>query len=313
MQPQLLKDFLSKIPLPFSIAGHTADLWISSVKPVTEADPHSLVWVDPNRRDAAELVSRTASRAVICNKAGDELLKRFPDKCFIVVDNPKYFIHYALENVLYPVTVQYGIHPTAFVDNEAVISEKASIGPFTYIGKAEISEGVVIAGHVHIRDQVKIGKNVKIQAGCVIGSDAINRVYDENGNIHHFHHIGGVIIGDNCRIDALTHIDRGALGDTVIGSNVAIDNNVYIAHNCKIGNNTIIIGHSMISGSVTVGENCWIGPGTTVRDQIRIGNNCFIGTGSVVVKNVDDNMNIMGNPAVSFEEFHEMRSKLKKL
>lgn len=311
--PAPLKEILAKVHLPYNIEGNHIELLIGAVKPITEADESSLVWLDPNRKDLEQLIKNTKARAIICTNAALEIAKQFPEKCIIVVENPKYFIHHTLKYVLYPDKIQYGIHPTAFVDKEAVVSEKASVGPFTYIGKATIGEGVVIDGHVHIRDKVKIGRNVKIQAGCVIGSDAINKVLDEKGEVHHFHHIGGVIIGDNCRIDAHTHIDRGALGDTVIGENVAIDNNVYIAHNCKIGKNTIIIGHSMISGSVSIGENCWFGPGTIVRDQIKIGNNCFFGTGSVVVKDVGNDMKMMGSPAVTFEEFYKIRAKIKGL
>lgn len=311
--PVKLKDILTEVGLPFNHKGNKLDIIVKNVKPIAEADEFSLVWVDPNRKDMEQLIKNTKARAIICNSAALGFVNQFPEKCFIIVDNPKYFIHHTLKDVLYQINIQYGVHPTAFVDKAAFVSDKASIGPFTYIGKSEIGDGVVIDGHVHIRDHVKIGKNVKIQAGCVIGSDAINKVLDEKGAVHHFHHIGGVIIGDNCRIDAHTHIDRGALGDTIIGDNVAIDNNVYIAHNCKIGKNTIIIGHSMISGSVTVGENCWLGPGTIVRDQIKIGNNCFIGTGSVVVKDVGNDMKMMGSPAVTFDAFHKMRAKLKEL
>lgn len=311
--PAPLKEILAEVHLPYQIEGSHIELSISAVKPIGEADAFSLVWVDPNRKDMEQLIKSTKARAVICNNSVQSFIKNFPEKCFIIVDNPKYFMHHTLKHVLYPDEVNPGIHPTAVVDKDAVVSEKATVGPFTYIGKSTIGEGVVIDGHVHIRDKVRIGNNVKIQAGCVIGSDAINKVLDENGKVHHFHHIGGVIIGDNCRIDAHTHIDRGALGDTVIGDNVAIHNNVYIAHNCKIGNNTIIIGHSMISGSVAIGENCWLGPGTIVRDQIKIGNNCFIATGSVVVKDVGNDMKMMGSPAVTFEEFHQMRAKIKNL
>jgi len=308
-----LTEILPYIKGEYQILGDVESLIIKNIKPIGEANEYSLVWVDPKRKDKFNLVNETKSRAIICDPFILETINSFPDKCFIVVDNPKYTINQLLNEVFDPRSPVFGVHPTAFVENSAKVHEKSYIGPFSYIGESEIGEGVIIDGHVHIYNNVIIGRNVKIQAGCVIGADAINQVYDNQGGISHFHHIGGVRIGDNCRIDAMTHIGRGALGDTIIESNVAIDNNVYIAHNSRIGSNTTIIGHSMICGSVSIGQNCWIGPGTIIRDQIKIGNNCFVGSGSLVVKNIADDVKVMGSPAIPMDEYLKIREKIKGL
>ena len=54
---------------------------------------------------------------------------------------------------------------------------------------------------------------------------------------------------------------------------------------------------AMIAGSVTMGENCWIGPSTSIIQKAIIGNNVFVGIGSNVIKNVHDNVVVVGNPA----------------
>ncbi len=48
---------------------------------------------------------------------------------------------------------------------------------------------------------------------------------------------------------------------------------------------------------VTIGHNVWIGGSTTILPGVTIGDNVTIGAGSVVVKNVEPNCVIAGNPA----------------
>ena len=47
--------------------------------------------------------------------------------------------------------------------------------------------------------------------------------------------------------------------------------------------------------TIAVGENSWIGEGAIVMSDI--GNRCIVGAGSVVVKTVEDNSIVAGNPA----------------
>ena len=60
---------------------------------------------------------------------------------------------------------------------------------------------------------------------------------------------------------------------TVIGDFVKIDNQVHIAHNCKIGKNSILTGKSAISGSVELGENVILAGDVGIADNISIGSN----------------------------------------
>ena len=88
--------------------------------------------------------------------------------------------------------------------------------------------------------------------------------------LNHFPHIGGVLIEDDVYIGANACIDRGSLGDTIIGKGSKIDNLVHIAHNVNIGENVMIIANSMIAGSVNVGKNSWIAPlhPSSIKNQL---------------------------------------------
>ena len=48
---------------------------------------------------------------------------------------------------------------------------------------------------------------------------------------------------------------------------------------------------------ITIGDNCYISAGATIIGPVKIGNNVIIGAGSVVVKDIPDNVVVVGVPA----------------
>jgi UDP-3-O-[3-hydroxymyristoyl] glucosamine N-acyltransferase len=80
-----------------------------------------------------------------------------------------------------------------------------------------------------------------------------------------------VIVQDKVEIGAATTIDRGALGDTVIGEGTKIDNLVQIGHNTHIGRYCVIVAQVGISGSCEIGDFVVLGGQAGVADHARIG------------------------------------------
>ncbi|KKN36486.1 hypothetical protein LCGC14_0773090 [marine sediment metagenome] len=161
-------------------------------------------------------------------------------------------------------------------------------------------------GHEDIPEdeRVILGKNVIVHTGTVIGEDGLGFVRDEKKNWVKFPHFGRVIIGDNVEIGANCVIDRGTLGDTVIGEGTKLENLIHVAHNAKIGKHCAIVAVTYIGGSSQIGDYTWVGPQVCIRDQIKIGKNCLIGMGAVVTKNIPDNWVVMGTPA-KFVRYNE--------
>ena len=48
---------------------------------------------------------------------------------------------------------------------------------------------------------------------------------------------------------------------------------------------------------VTIGEDCWIGGGAVICPGVTIGPRCIVGAGSVVIKDVEPDSVVAGNPA----------------
>ena len=108
---------------------------------------------------------------------------------------------------------------------------------------------------------------------------------------------------DEVEIASGCTVDRGSVGDTIIGSNTYLDNQVHVAHNVKIGKNCMIAGQVGFAGSSTLGDNVSIGGQAGISGHLKIGNNVKIGGGSGVVKDIPDDTIVMGYPAVPLKEF----------
>ncbi len=112
-----------------------------------------------------------------------------------------------------------------------------------------------------------------------------------------FPHIGGVRIGTGVRIGAHTCVDRGAIGDTIIGNDTKVDNLVHIAHNVRIGKRCTIVAGAVIGGSAVIGNDVFIGINASIKNGVRIGDGATVGMGAVVLHDVPAGATVVGNPA----------------
>ena len=106
------------------------------------------------------------------------------------------------------------------------------IGKSSVIGSNTIIEhNVLIGTNCVIGSQIMIkkaliGKNVVIPDGAKIGLKGFGFIPIKNKNFR-IPHIGKVIVEDNVEIGASCTIDRGSIGDTIIGK-YFLDNQVHI-------------------------------------------------------------------------------------
>jgi len=211
-------------------------------------------------------------------------------------------------------TATTGISPGAYVAPDAQIEPGAIIEPGAVIGPlATIGAGAVISPNAVIGKSCQIGRKtyvgpgatiqaalvgdrVIIHAGVRIGTDGFGFVPGKAG-LEKVPQIGRVIIQDNVEIGANTTIDRGALGDTVIGDGTKIDNLVQIGHNVQIGRSCAIAAHCGISGSVTIGDFVMLGGRVGIGDHVSIGSGAQLAAGSGLMHDVPAGERWGGSPA----------------
>lgn len=225
---------------------------------------------------------------------------------YIISDNPRLAFIRILIEFFSENSSKGSIHPTAVVEDGSVISKDAVIGAFCYVSSGSvIGKNTILHSSVVVDNKAIVGNNCEIKSGVIIGQSGFGFERENNGKPIKFPHFGRVIIGDNVYIGANSAIDRGTLGDTIIEDNVKIDNLVHIAHNCCIGEGSFIIAGSILGGGTKVGKNCWLAPNTSIKEQTRINDGALIGLGAVVLKEVDTNAVVVGNPARTLKKDYD--------
>lgn len=134
------------------------------------------------------------------------------------------------------------------------------------------------------------------------------------------HHLSlGNVISRSSIVPASVNIGRGSIvrfrsifsSCSAIGINAFIGATVLIGHNVAIGDHSVINSHVCVGGWCEIGRNTFIGVNASIRDRVKIGSNCIIGMGSVVLKDVEDNMVVAGNPA-KFLRMNDLSPIFKK-
>lgn len=205
------------------------------------------------------------------------------------------------------------IHPSAIIEKGAKVGKNVIIGANTYVcSDSEIGDYCTLGANNTIKN-TSISNDVVIGSNNSIGECGFGYFKKDNGEAELFPHYGKVVIMNHVHIGNNTCIDRGSLSDTIIKAGVKVDNLVHIAHNVVIGENSFIIACSIIGGSAIIGKNCWVAPSSTIRNAITIGSNSTVGLASTVVKSVPNDSIVMGNPAISKDDFLKLRNHQKIL
>jgi UDP-3-O-[3-hydroxymyristoyl] glucosamine N-acyltransferase len=206
------------------------------------------------------------------------------------------------------------VAPTARIGNDTVIAPGAFIGEDVEIGdRVVIAPGVVIGRGVRIGHGTQVGSGVTIShaligdsciilPGARIGQEGFGFVNSPQGHFK-IPQLGRMIMQDHVEIGANATIDRGALGDTVIGEGTKIDNLVHIAHNTVIGRHCIIVAQVGISGSCEIGDFAVLGGQVGVADHTKIGKGAYIAGRTGVTSSLDGGRVYGGFPARPIEQW----------
>jgi UDP-3-O-[3-hydroxymyristoyl] glucosamine N-acyltransferase len=291
-----LDELLPFIPQKHKISGviDSAKVYFSKVSPLSDADHTCFTFIDEKRPDKQTLFDNCNAGFVICDFEIN--IKAKDSQVIIQVDSPK-VVFSIIVNALFVSHPDWGVHPTAFIHPEAEIHEQTYIGSFSHIGKCAIGSGSIIYGNCYLYDRVKVGKNVIIHAGAVLGADGFGYNRDDTGKPIQFPHIGEIEIEDYVEIGANSTIDQGSLGSTRIKYATKIDNLVHIGHNVEIGKCCYVAAHASIAGSTVIGDYSEVWMGVNVADGVKVGHRSTVGIGSVLIQDIENNKKVFGNPA----------------
>jgi sugar O-acyltransferase (sialic acid O-acetyltransferase NeuD family) len=86
------------------------------------------------------------------------------------------------------------------------------------------------------------------------------------------------------------------ISDSIIGNHNFMNDGSMIGHDVTISDFNHFCPMAVAGGNVKIGNGNLIGTNSTINPKIIIGNNNTIGSGTVVIRNIDDNNVIVGNP-----------------
>jgi len=313
-----------------------ADRMIDDIRPLDLAGGRDLSFFD-NRKYLASLKATDAAACLI--KPGDA--EHLPEGTVGVLTPQPYRDFARVLFTFYPKSRNsriYGapepgrhgadgpppVHPSAVLEDGVIVEPGAIVGPEARIGRASrIASGAVIGYRVVIgRDcaigpgasiiHALVGDRVIVHGGARLGQDGFGFAMGPEG---HFKvpQIGRVIVQDDVEIGANSTIDRGALGDTVIGEGTKIDNLVQIAHNVVIGRHCVIVALCGIAGSTVIGDFAAIGGQTGVAGHLQIGAGAQIAAGSGVITDIVPGAKIGGSPARAYRQWAREVAVVRRL
>lgn len=308
--------------LPLAANG---DLVISGVAELDLAGQDELALAA--HTDYLDALRETTAGAVIVSQALRDVVPA--GTIAIVVDKPHHLFADILDQ-LYPSNTRSIISAGRDDLGAPILERDVTLGSNVVVGSGvEIGRGTIIGANTVIGAGVTIGRNCIIAANCTIecahiGNDVVIhsgvRIGTEGFGWLDFGtanrklpQLGRVLLQDRVEVGANSTIDRGALGDTMVGEGTKIDNLVQIGHNCRIGRNCIIAAMSGLAGSTIVEDSVLMGGGAGTSGHLTIGAGSVIHGRAAVTKDWPAGSKLAGAPAQDIRDFWREIATMRKL
>lgn len=302
-----------------------ASLAIGGVSELELAGPADIALAAHSNYEAA--LRGTTAGAVIVLPA---LREAVPGHTVAITTDKPHHLFADILDLLYPGNTRSVIAAGQSDLGAPIFERDVTLGSNVVIGPGvEIGRGTVIGANTVIGAGVTIGRNCTIAANCTIDCAHIGNEVVINSGVRvgtegfgwldfglsnrKVPQLGRVLIQDRVEIGANSTIDRGALGDTMIGEGTKIDNLVQIGHNCRIGRNCLIAAMTGLSGSTIVGDGVLMGGGVGTSGHLTIGAGSVVHGRAAVTKDWPPGSKLAGAPAQDIKDFWREIATMRKL
>ncbi|MEN0000766.1 MAG: acyl-ACP--UDP-N-acetylglucosamine O-acyltransferase [Pseudomonadota bacterium] len=165
------------------------------------------------------------------------------------------------------------VHPSAIVEDGAVLGAGVRIGPFCHVGpQAVLGDRVELMTHVVVQGRTELGEGCRVYPHAVLGGEPQHVGYKGEDT--------GLVVGKNTVIREGVTMHRGmpdARAVTRVGENCMFLAYSHVAHDCLIGDNVLFANNVMIGGHCTIGDRVIMGGGAALHQFCRVGHHAFIG------------------------------------
>lgn len=183
------------------------------------------------------------------------------------------------------------IHPRAIVSPETIIGSGVSIDADAVIdADVVIGDGCHISPRAHLYPGVRLGENVKVFDGAIVGSPPQDMKFEGQ--------TAGLIIGSHTTLREYTTLNSSVdrYQPTKVGERCLVMAYAHVAHDCVLENDVVLANRVQLGGHVFIGQGAVLGGGVAVQQFTRIGEYSFMGGTLKVVRDVPPWSRALGEP-----------------
>jgi UDP-3-O-[3-hydroxymyristoyl] glucosamine N-acyltransferase len=235
---------------------------------------------------------------------------------FAVVSDPRLAFAEALDCLHPRQRPQADIHPTAVIDERAVVGPGTAVAARVCIGAGSrvgadciVHPGVVIYDDVVIADGCelhanavlhpgsRLGRRCVVNSNAVVGSEGFGFVPTAKG-WRKMPQTGQVVLEDGVEVGCGSTIDRPSVGETRIGAGTKIDNLVQIGHGVSTGRGCAFAAQVGIAGGARIGHGVILAGQVGVANRAVVGDRVMASSKAGIHNDVDAGAVVSGYPAI---------------
>ncbi len=164
-----------------------------------------------------------------------------------------------------------------------------------------------------VRENCRIGNNVLLQNGVVVGADGFGFAKTAEGRWHKIPQPAPVVIEDDVEVQANSCIDRASVGETHIGRGVKVDNLVQVGHGSRVGEDALLCAQVGLAGSSHIGNRVVLTGQVGVVGHCKVGDDAIVTPQSGVAGDIAAGALVSGAPAVDHKLWLKYSAILPRL
>ena len=165
------------------------------------------------------------------------------------------------------------IHPTAVVEDGAVLGAGVEIGPFCHVGpRVTLGDGVRLQSHVSVMGVTVLGAGSHVFPGEMLGGEGQIRGNDFAD--------GRLEIGEGCVLREMVSMNVGSRkggGVTTVGARGYFMANSHVGHDCHVGDGVTFANSVALGGHSEIGDGVIFGGLAAVQQFCRVGKGAMVG------------------------------------
>jgi len=310
---------LSQITEQINLTFSGNDIDIDGIHTLSEASPSQLSFFNSDKYK--DQLPHTKAGAVLIEQKYADLL---PDSTIaLITDEPylklalasKFFAHRLDSKGGHPAMGEgCDIDKRVHFGNNVTLGDNVTILAGCYLGdNVTIGSDTLLHPNVTLYYDTQLGERCIIHSGTVIGCDGYGFAHTKTGEHVKIYQNGNAVIEDDVEIGANCTVDRAVFGTTYIRKGTKLDNLIQIAHNCDVGMHTLCAAQVGLAGSTKLGRNVVMGGQAGTAGHLEIGDFATIAGKGGVTKSLEGGKTYAGFPAIDHKMWLKMQAKIAGL